>query len=83
MDSLAGGDRDAGLSGQFNSSTPRLKMLYYKNRTARYAKDLWAAAVVLAAEDSWRYGERGNVALQAAAALVLASGDAWLVGGAP
>ena len=81
------GDRfllGAGLSGQFNSSTPRLGMLYYKNRTARCAKDLWAAAVVLAAEeDSWRHGERGNVALQAAAALVLASGDAWLVGGAP
>ena len=44
------GDRfllGAGLSGQFNSSTPRLGMLYYKNRTARCAKDLWAAAVVL------------------------------------
>lgn len=80
------GDRfllGAGLSGQFNSSTPRLGMLSYKNRTAQGA-DPWAAAVVLAAEeDSWRHGEQGNVALQAAAALVLASGDAWLVGGAP
>lgn len=59
------------------------RKVYYKNRVAQ-GEDPWASAVVLAAEeDSWRHGERANVALQAAAALILAHGDAWLVGGAP
>lgn len=77
-----------GLHGSFTGGGPRGSLnwhrkLSYKNRVAQ-GEDPWASAVVLAAEeDSWRHGERGNVALQAAAALVLASGDAWLVGGAP
>ena len=76
---LQGSFTGAGRGGSLNWH----RKLSYKNRTAQGA-DLWVAAVVLAAEeDSWRHGERGNVALQAAAALVLASGDAWLVGGAP
>lgn len=74
-----------GLHGSFTGAGRggSHRKLSYKNRVAQ-GEDPWASAVVLAAEeDSWRHGERGNVALQAAAALVLASGDAWLVGGAP